>query len=532
MNADSSQKRNSMTDTETPLVNTAFSRRRLLGGGAAVAGGAALAAFLPLSIRNAMAAGPTTPFDPSQVKHIVLLMQENRSFDHYFGTMPGVRGFSDPDAVNLPNGNSVFKQPDLDNPDFYLEPFHVDTTTSGAAAVPSLSHAWQVQHASWNEGANDGWLRAHIASDRDTAGPFTMGYYNENDIPFHYALANAFTICDNYRCSVMGPTHPNRYMWQTGTVDPTGQAGGPALDNNATPGTYSWTTPAERLTAAGVTWKCYQQSDNYGTNMLENMAQFVNAPKTSAMYQLAFGASTLWGDGTPGGIGDPANPTAASNPAMAFEEDCANGTLPTVSWLYPTSTASEHPSYLPAAGAQFIASKIEALAANEELWNSTVFILNYDENDGFFDHVVPETPDQAKYPEEFVHLPSPGGTPGGGWPVGSGFRVPCIIVSPWTVGGYVCSDLFDHTSVLQFVERVTGIVETNISAWRRDTFGDLTAAFQTTANPAPSIPAAAPAATAAQLASQTTASKLPLPPFPGRTQNTASQASGSKPTIG
>ena len=98
---------------------------------------------------------------------------------------------------------------------------------------------------------------------------------------------------------------------------------------------------------------------------------------------------------------------------MAFEEDCANGTLPTVSWLFPTSVASEHPSFLPAAGAQFVASKIEALAANEDLWNSTVFILNYDENDGFFDHVPPITPPSGTA-DEFVSLNSPAATPGGG----------------------------------------------------------------------------------------------------------------------
>ena len=198
---------------------------------------------------------------------------------------------------------------------------------------------------------------------------------------------------------------------------------------------------AERLQNAGVSWKCYQQADNYGTNVLEFFSQFINAPTTSSLYQNAFGVSTL------------INGQPASDPTMAFEEDCANGTLPTVSWLFPTSVASEHPSFLPAAGAQFVASKIEALAANEDLWNSTVFILNYDENDGFFDHVPPITPPTGTA-DEFVTLNSPGGTPGGGLNLGSGFRVPAIVVSPWTVGGYVCSDPLDHTSVLRFIERV------------------------------------------------------------------------------
>jgi phospholipase C len=508
-----------VTQETTPL-DTPFSRRLLLKGGAATAAGAALATFLPASVRRAMAAAdPAAPFNPAQVKHVVLLMQENRSFDHYFGTLSGVRGFGDPHAMKLPSGRSVFAQPDPANPDGYLLPYHLDSTTSAAQAIPSLSHQWQIQHASWNNGSMDAWLRAHIAADSDTAGPFTMGYYDSTDIPFQFALANAFTICDNYFCSVLGPTHPNRYMWMTGTVDPEGRNGGPALDNNAPNGTYSWTTTAERLQAAGISWKCYQQADNYGTNVLEFFRQFIDAPPTSALYQNAFGVSTLFGGGT------------ASNPAMAFEDDCANGTLPTVSWIFPPSVDSEHPSFLPAAGAQFVASKIEALAANQELWNSTVFVLNYDENDGFFDHVPPLTPPTGTA-DEFVTLNSPGGTPGGGLNVGSGFRVPAIIISPWTVGGYVCSDPFDHTSALRFLERITGITEPNISAWRRSTFGDFTTAFQSAPEPAPSIPAAAATATAAQLAYQTAQSKLPLPAFPGRLQTAPVQAPGRRPSIG
>ena len=109
---------------------------------------------------------------------------------------------------------------------------------------------------------------------------------------------------------------------------------------------------------------------------------------------------------------------------------------------------------LTAGGAQFIASKLEALAANPDLWNSTVFVLDYDENDGFFDHVPPPTPDPRLYPEEFVHVPSPKGTPGGGLPIGAGFRVPSIVISPWTVGGRIFSDVSDHTSILRLIEAV------------------------------------------------------------------------------
>ena len=222
-------------------------------------------------------------------------MQENRSFDHYFGTLSGVRGFGDPRAMRLANGRSVFAQPDPDNPDGYLLPYHLDSSTSAAQAVPSLSHAWQIQHASWANGKMDGWLRSHIAADSDTNGPFTMGYYTSADIPFQYALANAFTICDNYFCSVLGPTHPNRYMWMTGTVDPDGpdRRAGPRqqraqrhlqLDHH---GRAARRTPASRGSATSrrttTAPTCSSSSASSST------------PRTSSsLYQNAFGVSTLF----------------------------------------------------------------------------------------------------------------------------------------------------------------------------------------------------------------------------------------------
>ena len=152
-----------------------------------------------------------------------------------------------------------------------------------------------------------------------------------------------------------------------------------------------------------------------------------------ALFNAVASTGTLFGDGTPGGIGNPANPTLATNPALAFDEDCANGVLPDVAFI--ATGASEHPPAIPAAGAQFIAQKLEGLAANDDLWNTTVFVIDYDENDGFFDHVVPPTPDQSEFPEEFVTKASVAGTPGEDLPVGAGFRVPCWVVSPWSVGG-------------------------------------------------------------------------------------------------
>jgi phospholipase C len=272
-----------------------------------------------------------------------------------------------------------------------------------------------------------------------------MGYLTRDDLPFHYALADAFTICDQYHSSVMGATWPNRLYWMTGTIDADGKRGGPVTGNAVGPGGLRWTTYAERLQAAGVSWRVYEQTDTYGCNMLTKFAAFKNAPRTSPLRK--YGA-THCADGQ-------------------FEYDARHDRLPAVSWIIPTKSQSEHPNYLPAAGADYIAGKIAAIAANPDVWAKTAFILNYDENDGLFDHVVPPTP-PAGTPGEFV----------GGVPIGAGFRVPCIVISPWTVGGWVASEKFDHTSTLRLLERFTGVREPNISAWRRATFGDMTSAFR------------------------------------------------------
>jgi phospholipase C len=379
-----------------------------------------------------------------EIKHVVILMQENRSFDHYFGTLAGVRGFADPDALKLSNGQSVFYQPDEENPKGYLLPFHLDTHASSAQKIPSTSHAWAVQHEAWNGGRMDRWLPAHRKAD-GVKGPYVMGYYKRADIPFQFALAEAFTICDSYHCSVFGPTWPNRMYLMTGTIDPDGANGGPILVNKAPTGGYTWTTYPERLQQAGVSWKVYEQQDSYGCNMLSNFKVFQQADAASPLHSRGMQVS-LEGQ---------------------FEYDAIHDQLPAVSWIIPTSFQSEHPDYMPADGAAFVASKIDAVAANPDVWAKTVFILNYDENDGLFDHVPPPTA-AIGTPQEIV----------GGLPIGGGFRVPCIIVSPWTAGGWVCSEKFDHTSVLRFLEVFTGVRETNISDWRRRTFGDLTSALR------------------------------------------------------
>lgn len=478
--------------------NTLFTRRRLVASAAQLASFTAAATALPLTVQKALAQTPNRSADLSDIKHVVLLMMENRSFDHYFGTLSGVRGFSDPEAIRLSSGRNVFHQPDPEHPDGYLLPFHLDSFSTNAQRLPSTGHGWAVQHAAWNGGQMDNWVPAHRAAD-GPKGPYTMGYFKREDIPFHFALAEAFTICDRYHSSVMGPTWPNRLYYLTGGIDIEGRGGGPVTRNVMPPEGFRFTAYAERLEEAGVSWRIYQHGEmgKRAHNMFKYFERFQNAPAGSPLAVKGMPDSS---DGE-------------------FEYDVKHDRLPTVSWLYPSAEANEHPAQSgPAKGAEFIAAKLEALAANPDVWAKTLFILNYDENDGLFDHVPPPTP-PAGTPQEFVD----------GVPIGAGFRVPCILVSPWTAGGWVCSQPFDHTSVLQLLEKVTGVREPNISAWRRQTFGDLTSAlrFDQPAQRAPLLPGTAGAR---QLAIYAEA-HLELPLIPGPQQSAPVQESGPRRRI-
>jgi phospholipase C len=463
------------------------------------AGGMVLASFaLPSNLRKIIENAPsslvskTRPGAPlSDIKHVVVLMQENRSFDHYFGAMPGVRGFNDP-SVPI----SLFYQQDPSNPDKYLLPFHTDTHTTNAQQLPSNSHSWGPQHQSWNNGAMDSFVTAHLEAD-GVAGQYTMAYFKREDIPFHWALADAFTICDGYHCSMMGPTWPNRLYLMTGQVNPSGTQGGPVYGNYVPDTGYSWQTYPELLTNAGVSWKVYQEVDNYGFNVLEYFDQYQTAPVNSTLYQSAM---------------------KFYQPGQ-FEYDATHDRLPTVSWLLPPSYQSEHPEFMPAFGADYIKSKLDAIASNPDVFAKTLFIIVYDENDGYFDHVAPPTP-PANTAGEFITVSKVSN------PIGLGFRVPCILVSPWTVGGFVCHDTFDHTSVNRLVEQITGVVNPNITAWRRETVGDFTTALGAVPHHRfPRLPD-----TVAELKRAEAATlKFQLPAIPGATQSFPSQGHGKKP---
>ena len=448
----------------------------------------------------------------ADIEHVVIFMQENRSFDHYYGSLSGVRGFEDPRAITLPSGKPVWYQPDANGGT--VLPFHFDAKNTSALSL-GTNHGWKGSQATWQ--GWDAWVKQKT--------PQCMGFFDRGDIPFYYALADAFTICDDYHCSVFGATDPNRlyslsgtnhgWFGNMGSLYNINSAGyyhnDPAADNISpavTAGAPNWRTWAEVLEANQVSWKVYQEWDNYGDNYLAYFKNFrVNADGTrlstsSPLYQhgrqLASGSNEANSRGT-----------KADWLVNAFADDVRNNRLPQVSWICAPNDFTEHAPNSPNAGENLTARLLAALVANPQVWSKTVFLLTYDENDGFFDHVpshlAPLNADMGRTTladiGQFENY--------GGVPVGLGPRVPMLIISPWSKGGRVCSQLFDHTSKIRFLEEwlVQGLKKNRadvqcdlISPWRRTVCGDLTAALDLRASNA-DWPSSVPKTTSYQLVS-------------------------------
>jgi phospholipase C len=460
------------------MVAQRLSRRSLLKLSAAAAA-TELAGLLVPGCGGHSPGTPSVPSTPSacgkltDIEHVVIVIQENRSFDHYFGSYRGVRGFSDQ--------SMAFEQPDPANtsssPVGRLLPFHLDTSKTNAACTHDITHDWVPQHQSWNNGAMNGFVTSRLPINSNDA-VLAMGYYTRADLPYYYALADAFTLCDNYFCSVMGPTDPNRLYSMAGSIDPDGKNGGPLLQtlvaNRASFfGHLTYTTMPEQLQARGISWKVYTSPDQnifnsiFSDNVLSYFKNFQDP--SSVLHRNAFG---------------PQFP-------VAFVSDAFSGNLPQVSWVIASIVDSDHPPAPPLFGESTLSAILAALTANTAQWAKTVLFYTYDENGGFFDHVPPLTAPVGT-PGEFVTAPAVPdptvvGSPPILGPIGLGFRVPMLIMSPFSRGGFVCSDLFDHTSVLRFVETRFGAEVPNLSAWRRANVGDLTSAFNF-AHPDQSIP--------------------------------------------
>lgn len=566
------------------------SRRDFLKKSLLLSGAAGMAGVMPASIQRALAINPAEGSSYLDAEHVVILMQENRSFDHCFGTLRGVRGFNDPRFVSLPDKKPVWLQTNKSGDTF--GPFHLNMRDTKATWMGDTPHSRASQVDANNKGKYDKWLDAKEKANYPGV-PLTMGYYTREDLPFNYALADAFTICDQHFCSAMTSTWPNRlYLWSA-TIRGEQNGNAKAYIRNEIPyGEAHWKTFPERLEDNDISWKVYQNDigteggykgeerswlSNFGCNPLEFLSQFnarftpgyvkgkqrlvkslpedigqieeklrsmspsdkgwEKAQKALVAKKKALQTAqeelvkwsrenyeklpqkikNLYEKAFTNNAGDPDYRSLATlkyddngverelsvpkgDVLYQFRQDVAGGNLPTVSWLVPPQNFSDHPS-APWYGAWYVSEILDILTKDPELWKKTIFILTYDENDGYFDHIPPftspdpEDPGTGKCPdgmlsrgEEFIRLEQEleqgiSKRQARGGPIGLGYRVPLVIASPWTRGGKVCSQVFDHTSPLQFLENFLNqkfrkdIRESNISPWRRTVCGDLTAAF-------------------------------------------------------
>jgi phospholipase C len=463
-------------------------------------GTAALASF-PASIQKALAIDAKVETGTiKDVKHVIILTQENRSFDNYFGTFKGVRGFGDRFTIPLSDNRKVWEQYDKDKNKIF--PYHLDSTRGNAQRVSGTPHSWTDGQFAWNHGRMGNWVQYKQ--------PQSMGYYKQKEVEFQFSLANAFTLCDAYHCAMHTGTNSNRMFLWTGSNGP--KAAGVAsvvndLDSIGPSTTgYDWTTYPERLQQAGITWKVYQNMpDNFTDNPLAGFKQYrranelsgkpVNNSTVCPAYDPAIDATQPLYKGI-------ANTMPDGGFLGSFKEDIAKGQLPQVSWMVAPATYSEHPGpSSPVQGAWYIQEVLNALTENPAIWSQTVLLVNFDENDGFFDHVPsPSAPskdssgqmqgkttltdEQISY-EYATHAKASAGQPNftdpkvsnGVGVYGPGIRVPMYVISPWSRGGWVNSQVFDHSSVIRFLEQRFGVEEPNISPYRRAVCGDLTTAF-------------------------------------------------------
>ena len=490
-----------------------------------------------------------TPKNLSSIEHIVIFMQENRAFDHYFGTLRGVRGFNDRSAPPLPSGLSPFYQPvspptnntlcgcnlcnitwfdrsieemingmkcsslmsllQFADPPIYLTegelcsrfiseilgssfdgipvpsiissnstcpddsrvelqrfsenpymlPFHLAFNETSATCMPAPDMGYVPDIKMWNKGRMDAWNTAR------TPG-FGMSYFKREDLEYYYALADSFTIADQYFQSTFTETDPNRLHLFSGS-NGLSINNVTMLNNDIPTAGLEWETLAETLEKENVSWKVYQELDNFDDNAFAWFKSFREAQPGSSLYEK--GMRRMQTDGL----------------VKEFYEDVNNGTLTQVSFIIAPTWLSEHATNHPQDGEDLTARLVRVLSApeNNQTYAKTLFILNYDEGGQFYDHHWVPTPPSTKedgfstvttegeiIQHAFQDILPPN-------PIGLGFRVPLLLISPWTRGPFTFSEVSDHTSIIKLIEERFGVRCPNISPWRRSVASDLLSAF-------------------------------------------------------
>jgi phospholipase C len=392
-----------------------------------------------------------------QVKHVIIFMQENRPFDHYFGMMKGVRGFNDRTPIMLSSGRDAFFQPvDEADDSKYMLPFRTIANETNAMCMPAPDMSYPTDTGIWNEGRFDRWNTVRNPG-------YGMAYFTREDLPYYYELFENFAIGDHYYQSSFTQTIPNRLYLFSGSNGLS--AGYPAVVDNTQPHPgYNWTTVGETLLASNISWRVYQQHDNFDDNGFAWFASFQQSKAGEYLHDHGL--------------------KRTNSLIQTLREDVESGNLPQVSFIIAPTRKSEHASHHPCAGEDFTARILQVLQENPAVYAESVFILNYDEGGQFYDHLWSPTPPMPSTKVGYSSVTVDGEvfkdeawTNNKEQPIGLGFRVPLLIVSPWTRGNVVVSEVFDHTSVLQFLEVWGNVTFSTISEWRRLVTGDLMSAF-------------------------------------------------------
>jgi phospholipase C len=350
----------------------------------------------PVTAAHATSSETKTP-----IKHLVTLMQSNRTFDNYFGTYPGADGL--PPNVCMPVDPSEVPAGEC------VAPFHVESYEE------DLSHTHQTFERQYRNGEMNGFIEAFRA--RGELNNWTMGWLNDEDVPFDWNVADQYVLFDRYFSSAAAGSTPNRMFWVSGT------AGIPNLDRVGVPesGWGDLPTIFDSLEEQGISWKFY--IENY-----EPSINYRNRGDGGISAQFAW-APVLSFDRF---LDDPELSSHIVDLDQYFI-DLEQGTLPAVSYVV-TVGSSEHPPSNPGAGQRLIRKMVTALMQSDA-WSSSAFMWAHDDWGGWYDHVPPPQVDRFGY----------------------GFRVPALLISPYAKTGFVDNTVLDHTSVLRFIEDNWGL---------------------------------------------------------------------------